>query len=146
MSQRIDELKKQISLTMQSLPENERRRYLSEESASDKLIAENQSIINEIASTIDSNDVLLFEVHRCLDNYKIHYGTIPVTGLTKDTPEMRNYIGWYRDNIENLQIKASECNAVVLFIRFVYSKDFVDSCGAGADALPCSSVKLISHV
>lgn len=107
---------------------------------------ENQSIINELASTIDSDDVLLFEVHRGIDNYKIHYGTIPVTGLTKDTPEMRNYIGGYRDNIENLQIKASECNAVVLFIRFVYSKDFVDSCGAGADALPCSSVKLISHV
>jgi hypothetical protein len=145
MNQRIDELQNQLDITIQSLPQSAQRRYLSEESASDKLIMENQSTIRKLASIAGSNDVLFFEVHKNIGNYKIHYGTIPASHLAQDTPEMRDYIGGYRDNIESLQIKASECNAVVLFIRFVYSKDFVDYCGTGADALPLSKVRIISQ-
>jgi hypothetical protein len=146
MNNRIEELQQQLDLTLRSLPESMRRRYLAEEVAAGSLIGTKKFIISELIARASDQDVLFFDVWSEVGMPgKLSYGIISVSDLLEDTPAMRAYIGGYRDNLEDFQREAANLAASVLFIRFSYSEEFVDSCGAGADALPISKMCLITN-
>lgn len=146
MNQKIKELQQRLDLTLQSLPEHQRRRYLAEDAMSNSLIAANKFIISELIARASDRDVMFFDISKEHEKpSRLAYGIISVPELLDDTPEMRMCVGSYRNSLKDFHCKAADLGAVVLFIHLGYSQEFVDSCGAGANSLPVSSMRLINR-